>query len=141
MPIMAIFQCKQRQDRGSHFTWLRPYKRWEGLVTVPAQFKEGLGTDGYPGTQKIIKVAIKEENNGGSTMGKGAGKPWSSELSLTLPISVYGIRALTLTGHIPTFLSVLLQSHTARFGDSITCTQNMTPGKEYLGKPTLNHRS
>lgn len=87
-------------------------------MTVPAQFKEGLGIDGCPGTQKVItKVAIKEEeNNGGFTTGKGAGKPWSSELFLVLPISAYGIRALTFTCHIPIFLSVLLQSHTARFG-------------------------
>lgn len=71
-------------------------------MTVPAQFKEGLGTDGCSGTQKFIQVAIKEENNGGSTTGKGAGKLRSSELFLTLPTSVYGIRALTFThSHLP----------------------------------------
>lgn len=77
MHIMAIFQWKQRQDRDSHFTQLRLQKRLEGLVTVPAQFKEGLGTDGCPGTQKvIIKIAIKEEeNNGVSLQGKELANP------------------------------------------------------------------
>lgn len=41
----------------------------------------------------------------------------TSELFLILLIHVYGIRGLTaaFTGHITVFLSILLQSHTARF--------------------------
>lgn len=113
---MATFQWKQRQDRGSQIIWLRPQKRWRDWV--PAQFKEGLGTNGCPGRQEVItKVAIKEEeNNEGFTKGKGPGKPWSSELFLTFPISVYGVGVLAFIGLILIFLNVLLQSHTAGFG-------------------------
>ena len=111
-----------------------PKDLWKGLVTVPAQPREGLGADGCPGTQEnLTKLAIKEEENDrgcaepakkswfcksrGSTTGRGTGNPLISELFLILLISVYGIRGLTagFTACITIFLSILLQSHTARF--------------------------
>lgn len=101
---------------------------------MPAQLREGVGADGCPGTKEnLTKLAIKEDGNDrgcaepaeqsrfcksrGSTTGRGTGNPLTSELFLILLIHVYGIRGLTaaFTGHITVFLSILLQSHTARF--------------------------
>lgn len=111
-----------------------PKDLWKGLVTEPAQLREGLGADGCPGTQEnLTKLAIEEEENDrgcaepgekswfcksrGSTTGRGTGNPLTPELFLILLISAYGIRSLTaaFTGHITIFLSILLQSHAARF--------------------------
>jgi len=81
-----------------------PKDLWKGLVTVPAQLREGLGADGHHETpENLTTLAIKEEENDsrrakpakgswfcksrGSTMGGGTGNPLSSEFFLILPTS------------------------------------------------------
>lgn len=107
---------------------------WKELVTVPAQLREGPGAGGCSSTEEnLTKTAIEEEEDDtgyvepaekswfcksrGSTTGRRTGNVLTSELFLILLFSVYGIKDLTgaFMGHTTSFLSVLLQSHTARF--------------------------